>query len=62
MVVDWSRATVVVKVPVSFTAAEQIQEIEVPLAFLLWDEDMRQKGIARLNRELRPGGRVSPSE
>lgn len=50
--IDWSRATVKVRVPVQHTAFEEWQEIEVPLFYLLWDEDMRQKAIARLHREL----------
>lgn len=32
--VDWERATVTVRAPVAFTATEEVQEFEMPLANL----------------------------
>lgn len=73
MTVDWSKATVTVKVPVQHTATTEVQEIEVPVeqfAAMLFDAysagvraEMAKRAAARIQRlQAEASGRPTPTE
>jgi hypothetical protein len=50
--IDWSRATITVRVPVVHTANETWQEIEVPWKYLVSDEGLRSAQRMRIGELL----------
>lgn len=51
--VDWSRATITMKVPVVHTTMETWEEIEIPWAYLVGNEGLRKAQQMRLGDQIR---------
>ena len=49
--IDWTKATVTIRAPVAFTATEEVQEFELPLATFY--SLLTKTSLANLEQELR---------